>query len=70
MLNDLTPYAYLTNDYGKTWKRIADGKNGIPADHFLRVVRQDPDQPSLLFGGTEYGMYISYDDGAHGSRSS
>jgi photosystem II stability/assembly factor-like uncharacterized protein len=68
MLNDLTPFAYLTNDYGKTWKRIADGKNGIPSDHFLRVVRQDPDQPTLLFGGTEYGMYVSYDEGASWQR--
>ena len=67
MLNDLTPFAYETTDYGKTWKRIADGKNGIPADHFIRVVRQDPDTPGLLFAGTEYGMYVSYDDGGHWS---
>src|SRR5207253_11362767 len=68
MLNDFTPFAYLTNDYGKTWKRIADGNNGIPVGHFLRVVREDPDRPGLLYGGTEYGMYISFDDGAHWQR--
>ena len=60
-----TPYLYLTNDYGKTWKRIADGTNGIPAGHFTRVVREDPDRPGLLYAGTEHGMYISFDDGAH-----
>ncbi|HYT73285.1 MAG TPA: hypothetical protein VEL79_00930 [Vicinamibacterales bacterium] len=65
MLNDFTPYVYLTNDYGKTWKRIADGNNGIPAGHFARVVREDPDRPGLLYAGTEYGMYISFDEGAH-----
>jgi photosystem II stability/assembly factor-like uncharacterized protein len=62
---DFTPYVYLTNDYGKTWKRIADGTNGIPAGHATRVVREDPDMPGLLIAGTEYGMYISYDEGAH-----
>jgi photosystem II stability/assembly factor-like uncharacterized protein len=65
MLNDLTPFAFATNDYGQTWKRIADGTNGIPVGHFIRVVREDPDRPGLLFAGTEYGMYISYDAGAH-----
>jgi photosystem II stability/assembly factor-like uncharacterized protein len=65
MLDDFTPYVYLTNDYGATWKRIADGNNGIPKGHFTRVVREDPDKPGLLYAGTEYGMYISFDEGAH-----
>jgi photosystem II stability/assembly factor-like uncharacterized protein len=65
MLNDFTPYVYLTNDYGKTWKRIADGSNGIPVGDYTRVVREDPDRPGLLYGGTEHGMYISFDEGAH-----
>ena len=65
MLNDFTPYVYLTNDYGKTWKRIADGTNGIPAGDYTRVVREDPDRPGLLYAGTEHGMYISFDEGAH-----
>jgi photosystem II stability/assembly factor-like uncharacterized protein len=63
--NDYTPYVYETNDYGKTWRRLADGTNGIPAGHATRVVREDRDMPGLLVAGTEYGMYISYDDGAH-----
>jgi photosystem II stability/assembly factor-like uncharacterized protein len=68
MLNDLTPLAFKTTDYGRTWKRIADGTNGIPVGHFIRVVREDPDRPGLLFAGTEYGMYTSYDDGARWQR--
>ena len=65
MLNDFAPYVYLTNDFGRTWKRIADGTNGIPNGDYTRVVREDPDRPGLLYGGTEHGMYISFDEGAH-----
>lgn len=65
MLNDYTPYVYLTTDFGKTWKRIADGKNGIPVGHSVRVVREDPDRPGLMYAGTEYGMYVTFDEGAH-----
>lgn len=65
MMSDYTPSVYETNDYGVTWKRIADGTNGIPPGHATRVVRGDPDQPGLFFAGTEYGMYISFDDGGH-----
>jgi photosystem II stability/assembly factor-like uncharacterized protein len=62
---DPTPYLYQTNDYGKTWRRIADGKNGIPNWHFTRVVREDPTRRGLLYAGTEFGFYVSFDDGAH-----
>ncbi|HEV7334098.1 MAG TPA: hypothetical protein VGN63_23905 [Flavisolibacter sp.] len=61
-LDDYTPYIYKTEDYGKTWKRIT---NGIPKMHFTRVMRADQRKPGLLYAGTEYGMYISYDDGAN-----
>jgi photosystem II stability/assembly factor-like uncharacterized protein len=61
--DDFAPYVYQTNDYGKTWKRIADGRNGIPERHFARVVREDPGRRGLLYAGTEYGMYLSFDDG-------
>ncbi|HSR54451.1 MAG TPA: glycosyl hydrolase [Acidobacteriota bacterium] len=61
-LDDFTPYLYKTEDYGQTWTRI---DNGIPRDHFTRVVRADPGRPGLLYAGTEFGMYISFDDGAN-----
>ena len=54
-----------TDDYGKTWTRLTDGKNGIPADWPTRVVREDPDREGLLYAGTEFGMFISFDNGAH-----
>ena len=58
--DDFRPYLYKTNDYGKTWKKIV---NGIPAGSFTRVVREDPNHKGLLIAGTEFGLYISYDDG-------
>ena len=65
LLGDYQPYIYRTEDYGKTWKRLTDGKNGIPPDWPTRVVREDPLRPGLLFAGTEFGMFISFDNGAH-----
>src|SRR5688500_7494943 len=64
-LNDFQPYVYQTNDYGKSWKRLTTGGNGIPKNHFVRVVREDPERRGLLYAGTEFGMYVSFDDGAH-----
>jgi photosystem II stability/assembly factor-like uncharacterized protein len=63
-MDDFTPYAWRTDDYGRTWRRIADGRNGIPADHPLRVVREDPARRGLLYAGTEFGAFVSFDDGA------
>ena len=42
LLGDFAPYIYRTDDYGKTWTRLTDGKNGIAADEPTRVVREDP----------------------------
>ena len=64
LLDDWQPYIYRTDDYGATWKRLTDGKNGIPADYPARVVREDPDREGLLYAGTEFGFYVSFDNGA------
>ncbi|MFL5580851.1 MAG: VPS10 domain-containing protein [Gemmatimonadaceae bacterium] len=64
LLGDWAPYAYKTTDYGKTWRRLTTGTNGIPADFPVRVVREDPDREGLLYAGTEFGMFVSIDDGA------
>jgi photosystem II stability/assembly factor-like uncharacterized protein len=61
-LDDFAPYIYKTEDYGQTWKLITNGINPL---HFTRVVRADKKRPGLLYGGTEYGIYVSYDDGAN-----
>ena len=65
LLGDYEPYLYRTDDYGITWTRLTDGRNGIPIDAPTRVVREDPHRPGLLYAGTEFGMFISYDNGAH-----
>ncbi len=59
--NDFSPYIFQTEDYGKTWKKRT---NGIPEGHFVRVVREDPDRQGLLYAGTEYGLYVSFNAGA------
>lgn len=60
--DDFTPYIFKTEDYGKTWKRI---DNGINRMHFTRAIKADKKRKGLLYAGTEYGMYISFDDGAN-----
>ncbi len=64
LLDDFAPYIYATNDYGVTWRRLTDGTNGIPADSPTRVIREDPNRERLLYAGTEFGLFISFDDGA------
>ena len=65
LLGDYRPYIYRTDDYGRSWTLLTDGTNGIPADWPTRVVREDPDRECLLYAGTEFGMFVSFDNGAH-----
>lgn len=65
LLGDFSPYLYRTEDYGRTWTKLTDGRNGIAADEPTRVVREDPQRPGLLYAGTEFGVYVSFDNGAH-----
>jgi photosystem II stability/assembly factor-like uncharacterized protein len=60
--DDLRPYIYKTSDYGKTWTKLGAG---IPDTAFVRVVREDPKKRGLLYAGTETGVYVSFNDGAH-----
>ncbi len=62
LLGDFSPYIYKTTDYGKNWTKIV---GGIGADEPARVIREDPNREGLLYAGTEFGMYLSFDDGAH-----
>ncbi len=61
-LNDYRPYIYRTTDDGRTWTRI---DRGIPDGAFVNVVREDPHVRGLLYAGTEHGVDVSFDDGAH-----
>ena len=61
--HDLKPYIFKTTDYGATWTSLADGKNGIPIDHPVHVVREDPAREGLLYAGTEFGAFVSFNGG-------
>ncbi|MDQ2992212.1 MAG: hypothetical protein M3R30_05240 [Candidatus Eremiobacteraeota bacterium] len=59
-LDDFTPYIYRTRDGGAHWTHITDG---IPAGLAVNVVREDPKNASLLYAGTERGVFVSFDAG-------
>jgi photosystem II stability/assembly factor-like uncharacterized protein len=63
LLDDFKPYVFRTDDYGRTWTLLTDGTNGLPAAEPVYVVREDPTRQGLLYVGTEFGVYVSFDDG-------
>jgi len=63
LLGDFRPYLWRTDNYGATWTLLTNGSNGIPADFPTRVVREDPEREGLLYAGTEFGVFISFDNG-------
>lgn len=56
---DKNPYIFATNDYGKSWKNLVT--KDIPI--YCHVIREDTQNPELLFLGTEYGLFVSIDKG-------
>jgi hypothetical protein len=63
LLGDFRPFIYRTEDFGETWTLLTPGNNGIPADFPTRAVKEDPEREGLVYAGTEYGMFVSFDDG-------
>ena len=63
---DLSSYIFKSNDYGQSWTKIVNGLDD--PNGFARVVRADKKRKGLLYAGTETGLYISNDDGAHWQR--
>ena len=63
--DDYAPYVFKTTDYGASWQAITAG---IADDHFCRVIREDPNCAGLLYLGTEFGLYLSFDGGASWTR--
>ena len=61
-LEDYKPYVYRTRDYGKTWTLVVDG---LSEPAYLNSVKEDPRRRGLLYGATELGVMVSFDDGDH-----
>jgi hypothetical protein len=61
--DDFAPYIFKTDSYGESWTLLTDGQNGIPENHAVRAVREDRIRPGLLYAGSEFGMYVSFNDG-------
>ncbi|HYV42727.1 MAG TPA: hypothetical protein VEO02_13135, partial [Thermoanaerobaculia bacterium] len=59
---DMTPWVYRTADFGRTWKRIVSPEQGVRG--YAHVIKEDAVKSSLLFLGTEFGLWISPDGGA------
>jgi photosystem II stability/assembly factor-like uncharacterized protein len=60
---DMKPYAYKTDDYGKTWTALPLQDSGVSG--YAHVIKEDSVNPNLLFLGTEFGLWISVDGGQH-----
>jgi photosystem II stability/assembly factor-like uncharacterized protein len=61
-VNDFTPYLYVTDDFGQTFRSIA-ASLPVGKPDFIHVIREDPHNPDLLFVGTDVGVYMSLDRG-------
>lgn len=64
-MDDFHPYIYRTDDFGASWSLLTDGTNGIPAHYATRSLQEDHVVQGLLYAGTEFGVFVSFDDGAH-----
>jgi hypothetical protein len=64
-VGDYSSYLYYTTNYGKTWQRIIDNQD---VWGFVICFVQDPVEPRLMFAGTEYGLYVSFDKGENWNK--
>ena len=58
--DDLRPHVYVTRDYGRSWTSIS---SNLPSFGNVNTIRQDPRNPRLLYAGTEFGFFVSLDEG-------
>lgn len=62
--DDMKPYLFRTADGGLTWTSIA---GDLPDGKVVKTLTEDPRNPALLFAGTEFGLYLTFDGGKHWS---
>jgi photosystem II stability/assembly factor-like uncharacterized protein len=64
--DNFAPYVYVSDDYGAGWKRLGNdppaGQAGLPNEP-VNVIREDPKNDSILYVGTDGGLYVSFDRG-------
>ncbi len=53
------PHLYVSDDYGTTWKQIGKDLPNEP----INVVKEDPKNDSIVYVGTDGGLYVSFDAG-------
>lgn len=63
--DDYGTYVFMTTDFGESWKPI---KSNLPSGVTARVIREHPRNQHLLFLGTEFGAYVSFDRGGRWTR--
>src|SRR5581483_8111711 len=56
--DDWKPYLFKTTDFGKTWTNVT---GNLPANGNINALREDYDNPNLIFVGTEFGLFVSLD---------
>ncbi len=57
--DDFTPYVYVSEDYGTTWKSL---QSNLPLSP-VNVIREDPENENILYLGTDNGAYVTWDQG-------
>jgi photosystem II stability/assembly factor-like uncharacterized protein len=62
---DMAPYVYVTRDFGKSWSPLVSAQQPKGVRGYAHVIKEDTVDKSLLFLGTEFGLWISVDGGAH-----
>jgi Sortilin, neurotensin receptor 3, len=66
--DDFKPYLFVTNDGGKTFTSVVANLPATDPQDFMRVIREDPRNPDLLFVGTDIGVYVSTNQGGSWQR--
>jgi photosystem II stability/assembly factor-like uncharacterized protein len=59
-MGDDGAYVFVTRDYGAHWQRVT---NGIPVGQYVRAVRPDTTNASIVYAGTNRGILISCNGG-------
>jgi photosystem II stability/assembly factor-like uncharacterized protein len=65
MFGDMSPMLYKTTDYGEHWQPLVTAAQNKGLRGYAHVLREDPVKPGLLYAGTEFGLWISNDDGTN-----